>query len=218
MIVTKRVTWANVPVSRPLSARSTPSMEGEGFDRGRSLEASLFGGDTESGDGESDSIKWRGGRDGDVRGRRYRKRAVSTTSRAGSSVHSGCFFYPKGQGSSSRGLADAPAVSDSFKYGRDQQFAELRAGEAKRLAEYIPGLQRATTFKGRTRRAEERRLQNIAQIGLVSVEDVLDIALHVEEITLEQALQVDIEASVERPTTQEEVRRSPFRMAFEHSQ
>ena len=46
---------------------------------------------------------------------------------------------------------------------------------------------------------------------------------------MEQALQVDIEASVEiptgkmqdlppPPTTQEEVRRSPFREAFEHSQ
>ena len=46
---------------------------------------------------------------------------------------------------------------------------------------------------------------------------------------MEQALQVDIEASVEMPTgkmqdlpppptTQEEVRRSPFRKAFEHSQ
>ena len=54
--------------------------------------------------------------------------------------------------------------------------------------------------------------------------------LHVEEEnTLEQALQVDIEASVEMPTrkmqdppppptTQEEVRRSPFRNAYEHSQ
>ena len=46
---------------------------------------------------------------------------------------------------------------------------------------------------------------------------------------MEQALQVDIEAFVEMPTgkmqdlpppptTQEEVRRSPFRKAFEHSQ
>ena len=62
------------------------------------------------------------------------------------------------------------------------------------------------------------------------MEDALDITLHVEEEnTLEQALQVDIEASVETPTrkiqdlpppptTQEEVRRSPFRKAFEHSQ
>ena len=62
------------------------------------------------------------------------------------------------------------------------------------------------------------------------MEDWLDIALHVEEEnTLEQALQVDIEASVEMPTgkmqdlpppptTPEEVRRSPFFKAFEHSQ
>ena len=83
-------------------------------------------------------------------------------------------------------------------------------------------------FKGRTR-AEERRLRNTARTGLVSVEDKLDIALHVEEKnTSEQALQVDIEASVEiptgkkqdlplPPTTQEKVRRLPFWKAFEHS-
>ena len=59
--------------------------------------------------------------------------------------------------------------------------------------------------------------------------DELDIALHVEEKnTLEQALQVDIEASVEMPTgkmqdlpppptTQKKVRRSPFLKAFDYS-
>ena len=64
----------------------------------------------------------------------------------------------------------------------------------------------------------------------MSGEDELDIALHVEEEnTLEQALQVDIEAPIEMPTgkiqdlpppptTQEEVRRSPFHKTFEHSQ
>ena len=79
-------------------------------------------------------------------------------------------------------------------------------------------------------RAEERRSKSTAQTSLLSDEDELDVALHVEEEnTLEQALQVDIEASVEMPTgkiqdlpppptTQEEVRRSPFRKAFEHSQ
>ena len=61
------------------------------------------------------------------------------------------------------------------------------------------------------------------------MEDQLDVVLHVkEENTLEQARQVDIEASVEMPTgkmqdlpspptTQEELRRSSFRKAFEHS-
>ena len=132
-------------------------------------------------------------------------RAVSTTSLVGSSVHS-------------EGLADAPVTSDSFSHGPDQQFAALRAGEAKKLAEHIPGPLRATIFKERTR-AEERRSKNTAQTSLISEEDELDIALHVEEEnTLEQALQVDIEASVEMPTgkmqdlpppptTQDEVRR-----------
>ena len=55
-------------------------------------------------------------------------------------------------------------------------------------------------FKGRTR-AVERRSKNTAQTSLISEEDELNIALHVEEEnTLEQALQVDIEASIEMPT------------------
>ena len=71
------------------------------------------------------------------------------------------------------------------------------AEEAKRLAEHIFGPLRATTFKGRTR-AEEMRSKNTTQTGMVSVKDELNIALHVEEENaLEQALQVDIEASVE---------------------
>ena len=143
-------------------------------------------------------------------------RDVPTTSRAGSSVHS-------------EGLADDPATSDNFSHGPDEQFAALRAGKAKRLAEHIPGPLRTTIFKGRTR-AEERRQKNTVQTSLISEEDELDMALHVEgENTLEQALQEDIEASVEMPTgkmqgltppptTQEEVRRSTFRKAFEHSQ
>ena len=102
-------------------------------------------------------------------------------------------------------------------------------GKQERLAEHIPGPLRATIFEGRIR-AEERRSKNTAQTGQVSAEDELDIALHVkEENILEQALQVDIETSVEMPTekiqdlpspptTQEEIRRSPFRKAFEHSQ
>ena len=50
-------------------------------------------------------------------------------------------------------------------------------------------------------RAEARRSKNTAQTSLISEEDELDIALHVEgENTLEQALQVDIEASIEMPT------------------
>ena len=121
------------------------------------------------------------------------------------------------------------ATSDNFSHGLDQQFAALRAGEAKRLAEHIPGPLRTTIFKGRTR-AEEKRSKSTAQTSLLYAEHELDIALHIEEEnTLEQALQVDIEASVEMPTgkiqdlpppptTQEEVRRSPFRKAFEHSQ
>ena len=218
MIITRNVTWAHVPLSRPPTVRSTPLVEGEGCDHGKNREASSFGGETELGDAESESS----GEGVEMVTSEVEStplvsgRAVSTTSRAGSSVHS-------------EGLADAPATFDSFSHGPDHQFAALRAWEAKRLAEHIPGPLRATIFKGRTR-AEERRSKNTAQTSLISEEDELDIALHVEEEnTLEQALQLDIEASVEMPTwkmqdlppppaTQEEVRRSPFRKAFEHSQ
>ena len=117
----------------------------------------------------------------------------------------------------------------TFRMVPISSFAALRAGGTKRLAEHIPGPLRATIFKGHTR-AEERRSKNTAQTSLISEEDELDIALHVEEENiLEQARQVDIEASVEMPTgkmqdlppppmTREEVRRSPFRKVFEHYQ
>ena len=236
MIITRNVTWAHVPLSSPPTVRSTPVVEGEGCDHGKNREPSSFGGDTESGDDESESsgegveMATSEADDTEVESTPLvLGRAVSTTSRAGSSVHNGVSFDPKGRGPFGEGLADASATSDSFSHGPDQQFAALRAGEAKRLAEHIPGPLRATIFKGRTR-AKERRSKNTAQKSLVSEEDELDIALHVEEEnTLEQALQVDIEASVEMPTgkmqdlpppptTQEEVRRSPFRKAFGHSQ
>ena len=126
--------------------------------------------------------------------------AVSTTSRAGSSVHSGVSFDPNGRGPFSEGLADAPATSDSFSHGSDQQFAVLRAGEAKKLAEHVPGPLGATIVKRRTR-AVERRTKSTTPTSLVSEEDDINIALHVEEEnTLEQALQVDIEASIEMTT------------------
>ena len=83
-------------------------------------------------------------------------RGVSTTSLAGSSVHSGGYFDPKGRGLFGEGLADTPAISDSFSRGLDQQFAALCAGEAKGLAEHIPGPLRATIFRGRTRAKDKR--------------------------------------------------------------
>ena len=84
-------------------------------------------------------------------------------------------------------------------------------------------------FKGRTY-AEEKRLKDTTQTGLVSMEDGLDAALYVEEETLlEQALKVDIGASFAMPTgkiqdilsppmTQKGVQRSQFRKAFEYSE
>ena len=189
VVITRNVTWAYVPFSRPPIVRSTPLVEAEGCDHGKKREASSFGGETELGDAESESsgegIEMVTSEADDIEEESaplVSGRVVSSTSRAGSSVHS-------------EGLADAPATSDNFSHGPDQQLAALRAGEAKRLAEHILGPLRTTIFKGRTR-AEERRSKNTAQTSLIS-EDELDIALHVEEKnTLEQALQVDVEASV----------------------
>ena len=215
--ITRNVIWAHVPLSCPLTVRSTPLVEGKDCDHGKNREASSFGGETELGDagyesgGEGVEMVTSEADDTKVESTPFvLGRAVSTTSLAGSSVPS-------------EGLADAPTTSDNFSHGPDQQFAALRAGEAKRLTELIPGPLSATIFKGCTR-AEERRSKNTAQTSLISEKNELDIALHVEENTLEQSLQVDIEASVEMPTgkmqdlpppptTKEEVRRSPFRIS-----
>ena len=130
--------------------------------------------------------------------------------------------------SSGEGLANAAAASDSASHSHDQLFAALRVGETKTLVKQIPGPQRATISKD-VRPTEMIRLKVTAQKGLVSAKDGLDIVLHVEEeILLEQALQVDIEASVDMPTgktqdisspptTQGEVRRSKFRKVFDPS-
>ena len=141
VIITRNVTWAHVPLSRPPTVISTPLMEGEGCDHGKNLEARSFDGDTESRDDESESsgegveMVTSEADDTEVENTPLVSgRAVSTTSRTGSSVHSGVSLDPKGRGPFGKGLADAPATSGNFSRGHDQQFAALRAGEAKRLA------------------------------------------------------------------------------------
>ena len=150
VIITRNASWAHVPLSRPLIVKSTPLVGGKGCDNGKNREASSFGGETELGDAESESsgegveVVTSEAKDTKVESNPFVSgRFVSTTSRAGSSVHS-------------EGLTDVPATSDNVSRGPDQQFAALRAGEAKRLSEHIPRPLRATIFKGRTR-AEERR-------------------------------------------------------------
>ncbi|CAN0178953.1 unnamed protein product, partial [Ascophyllum nodosum] len=121
VIITRKVTWAHVPLSRPPTVRSTPLVEGEDCDHGRDREASSFGGKTELGDAESESSGEGVGMvtseadDTEVESTPFVSgRATSTTSRAGSSVHS-------------EGLADTPATSDNFSHDSDQQFAALRS-------------------------------------------------------------------------------------------
>ena len=130
--ITRNITWAHVPLSRPPAVRSTPLMKGEGCDHGKNREASSFGGETELGDAESESSGEGVGMvtseadDTEVENTPFVSgRAVSTTSFAGSSVHN-------------EGLADAPATSDSFSHGPEQQFGALRAGEAKYLLSTSP--------------------------------------------------------------------------------
>ena len=167
MIITRNVTWAHVPLSRPPTAMSTPSVEGEGCGHGRNQEASSFGGDTESGDGEFESsgegVEMVTSETDDTERENIPPvpgRAVSTISRAGSSVHSGLCFDPKGRGPFGEGLADAPSTSDSFLYGPDQQFAALRAGKQKDLPNTSPRTAMRDFFKGRMR-AEERRSKTL---------------------------------------------------------
>ena len=142
-------------ILRPSTARSTPLVGRGGCNRGRNREASSFGGDTELGDDESESSGE--GVEMVTSGVDYTERentpfvsgrAVSTTSRAGSRVHSEVSSDSKGQGPFGEGLADAPTTSESISYCPDQQFAALRAREAKRHAEHIiPGQQRARILK-----------------------------------------------------------------------
>ena len=55
VIIPRNVTWTHVPLSRPPTVRSIPSVEGKGCGHGINREASSFGGDTGSGDDESES-------------------------------------------------------------------------------------------------------------------------------------------------------------------
>ena len=94
-------------------------------------------------------------------------------------------------------LADASAAA-STSLGPVKRYTALGAGEAKRLADYIPGPPRFS-LRGHTR-GEERRLTTDAQ-GLVSLEDELGIAQAVEEeAMLEEAYMADAGVSIEMPT------------------
>ena len=99
VIITRNVAWAHVPLSRPPTARSTPSVEEVGCDRGRNRQASSFGGGTESRDDESESsgegVEIMTSEADDTERENtplVLGRTVSNTSRAGSSVHSGVSF------------------------------------------------------------------------------------------------------------------------------
>ena len=107
-------------------------------------------------------------------------------------------------------LADTLAAA-STSHGPDKRYTALGAGEAKRLAEYIPGPPRFS-LRGRTR-GEERRLTTDAQ-GLVSLEDKLEIAQAVEEEAMfEEAYMADAGVCIEMPTR----KKSGFAAAFNNA-
>ena len=107
-------------------------MEGGGCDHGKNREASSFGGETELGDAESESsgeeVEMVTSRadDTEVESTLFVSgRAVSTTSRAGSSLHS-------------EGLVDAPATSDNILHGPDQQLLYCAPGKQRDLLSTSP--------------------------------------------------------------------------------
>ena len=98
---------------------------------------------------------------------------------------------------SGESLADAWAAT-STSHGSNKRYTALGAGEAKRLAEYIPGPPRFS-LRDRTP-SQERRLTTDAQ-GLMSLEEELEIAQAVEEeAMLEEAYMGDAGVSIEMPT------------------
>ena len=123
-------------------------------------------------------------------------RAPTPTPRA-RSTQCGVSLDLEGMISPGEGLANGSAAA-STSHGPDKRYTALNAGEAKLLAEYIPGPPRFS-LRGRMR-GEERRLSTDAQ-SLVPLEDELEIALAMEEkVMLEEAYMTDIGVSLEMPT------------------
>ena len=66
------------------------------------------------------------------------------------------------------------APSDCDVNGAGKQSAVLPGGDIRRLVEYIPGPQRPKMLEGRMRGEERRRLA-VAPLGLMPVEDELNV-------------------------------------------
>ena len=99
VIITRNFTWALIPLSRPPTARYTPSVEVEACDRGSDQKASSFRGVTESGGGkyvsigEGDEMVMTKADDTERENNTLvSERAVPTSSRAGSRVHKGVYL------------------------------------------------------------------------------------------------------------------------------
>ena len=133
-------------------------MVGEGNECGQDREASAANSESASEDGKSVSEGTRSvieTPEAEAAAPITSGRAQTPTTRARGS-QCGIYINPEGM-TPGESLADASAAA-STSHGPDKRYAALGAGEAKRLAEYVPRPPRFS-LRGRTR-GEERRLTN----------------------------------------------------------
>ena len=148
VIITRNVTWAHVRYGRSLITRSKPSVVGEGNESGQGREASTANSESASKNGESVSEG-------------TRSEIETPEAEAATPITSGRGPTPRARGSQcwvsidsegmtpGESLADASAAA-STSHEPDKRYTTLGAGEAKRLAEYIPVPPRFS-LRGRTR-------------------------------------------------------------------
>ena len=200
VIVPRNVTWAHVPSVQPVSVRPKPSAGGEHDDWLRDRDASSV--DGKAMEDEIESVV--SSSSGDSSGGKQAP-PQSTSGRVtlppdarGLSAQSGVSLESLSNSSAtSTANGNCRASSDCDMNDAGKQSAVLSAAESRRRTENIPGPQHPKNLEGRTRCAERRRLA-VAPLGLMSVENELNIALCVEEeAILENAFMVDREASVD---------------------
>ena len=138
VIITRNITWAHVRSGRPLITRSKPLVVGEGNESGQNREASAANIESASEDKGSVSEGTRSvieTPEAEAAAPIISGRTPTPTPRARGS-QCGVSINPEGM-TPGESLADASAVA-STSHGPDKRNTALSAGEAKRLAEYIP--------------------------------------------------------------------------------
>ena len=209
-------------------------MEGEGCDHGKNREASSFGGDTELGGDESESsgegveMVTSEADDTEIESTRLFRVGLYQLLRAPEAAYTvGFVLTRRAEGLLARVFLILRLPLTVFCMVAISRL-HCVPGKQRDLLSISPD--RYARLFSKDVRELKRDFRKNCPNKPDSEENELEIALHVEEEnTLEQALQVGIEASVEMstgkmqdpsppPTTQEEVRRPPFRKVFKHSQ